>query len=109
MVLGYDTNAKVNPPLRTKKDIAALIAGLKDGTIDIIATDHAPHTDNEKLCEFAAAPFGISGFETALGSLMKLVHSGDIGINLLISKINRRTGKNYRRQVRQTGNSCKRN
>ena len=87
MVLGYDTNAKVNPPLRTKNDIAALISGLKDGTIDIIATDHAPHTDNEKLCEFAAAPFGISGFETALGSLMKLVHSGEIGINLLISKL----------------------
>jgi dihydroorotase len=87
MVLGYDTNAKVNPPLRTKKDIAALIAGLKDGTIDIIATDHAPHTDNEKLCEFAIAPFGISGFETALASLMKLVHSGDISVNLLISKL----------------------
>jgi dihydroorotase len=87
MVLGYDTNAKVNPPLRTQKDIAALIAGLKDGTIDIIATDHAPHTANEKLCEFALAPFGISGFETALGSLMKLVHRGDIGINLLISKL----------------------
>jgi dihydroorotase len=87
MVLGYDTNAKVNPPLRTKKDIAALIAGLKDGTIDIIATDHAPHTDNEKLCEFAIAPFGISGFETALASLIKLVHSGDISVNLLIAKL----------------------
>jgi len=87
MVLDYDTNAKVNPPLRTKKDIAALISGLKDGTIDIIATDHAPHTENDKLCEFAVAPFGISGFETALGSLMKLVHNGDIEINLLLSKL----------------------
>jgi dihydroorotase len=87
MVLGYDTNAKVNPPLRTRKDIEALISGLKDGTIDIIATDHAPHTANEKLCEFSKAPFGISGFETALGSLMKLVHNGDIYINLLISKL----------------------
>ncbi|MDD4924166.1 MAG: dihydroorotase [Dehalococcoidales bacterium] len=87
MVLGFDTNAKVNPPLRTRKDIAALIAGLKDDTIDIIATDHAPHTDNEKLCEFAIAPFGISGFETALGSLMKLVHNGDIEIGLLLSKL----------------------
>jgi dihydroorotase len=87
MVLDYDTNAKVNPPLRTRKDIRALIEGLKDGTIDIIATDHAPHTDNEKLCEFAIAPFGISGFETALGSLMELVHQGDIEINLLISKL----------------------
>jgi dihydroorotase len=87
LVLGYDTNAKVNPPLRTRKDISALIEGLKDGTIDIIATDHAPHTNNEKLCEFAMAPFGISGFETALGSLMKLVHQGDMEINLLISKL----------------------
>jgi dihydroorotase len=87
MVLGYDTNAKVNPPLRTQKDIEALIKGLKDGTIDIIATDHAPHTANEKLCEFSKAPFGISGFETAFGSLMKLVHTGDIDINLLISKM----------------------
>ncbi len=87
MVLDFDTNAKVNPPLRTKKDIAALISGLKDGTIDIIAIDHAPHTDNEKLCEFAIAPFGISGFETALGSLMKLVHNRDIEISLLISKL----------------------
>jgi dihydroorotase len=87
MVLDYDTNAKVNPPLRTKKDIAALISGLKDGTIDIIATDHAPHTENDKLCEFAVAPFGISGFETALGSLMKLVHNGDIEIHLLLSKL----------------------
>ncbi len=87
MVLGYDTNAKVNPPLRTRKDIQALISGLKDGTIDIIATDHAPHTANEKLCEFSKAPFGISGFETALGSLMKLFHKGDIDINLLISKM----------------------
>jgi dihydroorotase len=87
MVLGYDTSAKVNPPLRTRKDIDALIKGLKDGTIDIIATAHAPHTANEKLCEFAKAPFGISGFETALGSLMKLVHNGEIELNLLISKM----------------------
>ncbi|MFA5628826.1 MAG: dihydroorotase [Dehalococcoidales bacterium] len=86
-VLGFDTNAKVNPPLRSQKDVEALILGLKDGTIDMIATDHAPHTDNEKLREFATAPFGISGFETALGSLMKLVHNGDIDINLMISKL----------------------
>ena len=86
-VIGYDTNAKVNPPLRTEKDIKALIGGLKEGVIDVIATDHAPHTDNEKLCEFALAPFGISGFETALGSLMSLVHNGQIDIELLISKL----------------------
>ncbi len=68
-VMDYDTNAKVNPPLRTRKDIQALIQGLKDNTIDAIATDHAPHTEVEKLCEFAYAPFGISILETALGML----------------------------------------
>ena len=86
-VLGYDTNAKVNPPLRTKQDIDALIQGLKEGVIDIIATDHAPHTENDKLCEFALAPFGISGLETALGSLMSLVHDGKLPLSLFIAKL----------------------
>jgi len=86
-VMGYDTNAKVNPPLRTAKDIEALIGGLKDGTIDAIATDHAPHTETDKLCEFALAPNGISGLETALGSLMKLVHSNILDINTLVEKL----------------------
>jgi dihydroorotase len=86
-VMGYDTNAKVNPPLRADGDIKALIQGLREGVIDAIATDHAPHTKNDKLCEFAVAPFGISGFETALGSLMGLVHSGQIDLNLLISRL----------------------
>ncbi|MCK5577080.1 MAG: dihydroorotase [Dehalococcoidales bacterium] len=86
-VIGYNTNAKVNPPLRTEKDIEALISGLREGVIDAIATDHAPHTENDKLCEFALAPFGISGFETALGSLMSLVHSGKLELNLLIARL----------------------
>jgi dihydroorotase len=86
-VLGYDTNAKVNPPLRTKQDIEALIRGLKEGVIDIVATDHAPHTENDKLCDFALAPSGISGFETALGSLMGLVHDGQIELSRLIAKL----------------------
>ena len=64
---GFDTHAKVNPPLRTEEDRQALIEGLRDGTIDCIATDHAPHTDWEKDADFDAAPFGISGLETALG------------------------------------------
>ena len=85
--LGYDTNAKVNPPLRTQEDIDALIEGLLDGTIDAIATDHAPHTDNDKCCEFALAPFGISGLETALGSLMKLVHSGKVPLSVIVEKL----------------------
>jgi dihydroorotase len=64
-----------------------LIQGLLDNTIDAIATDHAPHTEVDKLCEFGHAPFGISIFETALGMLMSLVHEGNIDINLLISKL----------------------
>lgn len=86
-VIGYDTNAKVNPPLRTKRDIQALIQGLRENVIDIIATDHAPHTEAEKRCEFALAPFGISGFETALGSLMSLVHGGQLTLATLIFKL----------------------
>jgi dihydroorotase len=66
----FDTNAKVNPPLRTKKDLDALKKGLKDGTIDCIATDHAPHSIEEKDVEFDAAPFGIVGLETALGQVI---------------------------------------
>lgn len=62
----FNAHAKVNPPLRTEADRQALIEGLRDGTIDCIATDHAPHTDWEKDAEFDAAPFGISGLETAL-------------------------------------------
>jgi dihydroorotase len=86
-VMGYDSNAKVNPPLRTQKDIEALIEGLKDKTIDAIATDHAPHTEVEKQSEFAYAPFGISILETALGMLMSLVQSNKLDIDTLISKM----------------------
>ena len=86
-VIGYNTNAKVNPPLRTKQDIKALIQGLNEDIIDAIATDHAPHTEADKRADFATAPFGISGFETALGSLMSLVHSGQLTPTILISKL----------------------
>ncbi|HEY54955.1 MAG TPA: dihydroorotase [Dehalococcoidia bacterium] len=89
-LIGYDTNAKVYPPLRTERDVQALIQGIKDNTIDIIATDHAPHTEADKLCEFAFAPFGISGFETALASLMGLVHNEQLTLSTLIAKL---TGK----------------
>ena len=74
--LVYDTNAKVNPPLRSQDDVDACVAGLADGTIDCIATDHAPHAVIEKLCEFDDAAFGISGLETAFGLCMRLVHDG---------------------------------
>jgi len=63
----FDTNAKMNPPLRTNRDRDALREGLRDGTLDVIATDHAPHAPEEKQVEFDAAPFGIIGLETALG------------------------------------------
>ncbi|KJJ84513.1 dihydroorotase, multifunctional complex type [Candidatus Omnitrophus magneticus] len=67
----YDTNFKVNPPLRTKEDIEALKDGLKDGTIDVIATDHAPHLESEKEKEFDFAPFGMIGLETAFSLCVK--------------------------------------
>ncbi len=86
-VIGYDTNAKVNPPLRTERDIQALIRGLRENVIDIIATDHAPHTEVDKLCEFALAAFGINVFETALGSLMSLVHNGQLTLVTLVAKL----------------------
>jgi len=75
-VADYDTNAKVSPPLRTKEDIRALIRGLKDGTIDAIVTDHAPHTREEKEAGFEEAPFGMIGFETALSLALSLQEAG---------------------------------
>ena len=86
-VNGYDTRAKVNPPLRTRRDIEALIRGLNEGVIDIIATDHAPHTEADKRGGFTQAAFGISGLETALGSLMSLVHTGQLPLTTLIAKL----------------------
>jgi dihydroorotase len=86
-VKGYDTNAKVNPPLRTEKDINAIKEGLKDGTIDAIATDHAPHHKDDKLGEFDQAPCGISGLETALSLSLKLVHDGILTMNQLAEKM----------------------
>jgi len=83
----FDTNAKVNPPLRTKEDIQALVKGLKDGVIDAIATDHAPHTLADKNCGPELAAFGISGLETAFGCLMTLVHQREMSLTQLISKL----------------------
>jgi dihydroorotase len=69
-VAEYDTNAKMNPPLRSADDVAALIEGIEDGTIDAIASDHAPHHINLKMLEFDRAPFGITGLETAVALAM---------------------------------------
>ncbi len=85
--LVYDTNAKVNPPLRSQDDVDACIAGLADGTIDCIATDHAPHAKTEKLCEFDEADFGISGLETAFGLCMRLVHDDRIALPVLLERL----------------------
>ena len=83
----YDTSAKVNPPLRARSDVEAMVRGLSDGTIDFVATDHAPHNRIRKLCTFQDAAFGISVLETALGLLMSLVHAGDITLPLLVEKL----------------------
>jgi dihydroorotase len=83
----YDTDAKVNPPLRTEADRFALVQGLKDGTIGAVATDHAPHTWMDKACEFGMAAFGMSGFETSLAALMGLVRRGELDLAMLVSKL----------------------
>ncbi|MBI2765239.1 MAG: dihydroorotase [Chloroflexi bacterium] len=74
----YDTNARINPPLRTEADRRALLRGVNDGVIDAIATDHAPHAREDKLCEFDFAAPGISCFETALGSIGLVVSRGEL-------------------------------
>jgi dihydroorotase len=86
-VRGYNTLAKMNPPLRTSDDVAAIKAGLKDGTIDVIATDHAPHAADEKTGEFDYALFGIVGLETALGLTLKLVQEGVLTLPEAIKKL----------------------
>jgi dihydroorotase len=86
-VKGYNTNAKVNPPLRTARDTKAIKEGLRDGTIDAIVTDHAPHHTDEKLREFDMAPFGISGLDTALSLSLKLVNEGVLTLSQLIERM----------------------
>ncbi|MFP5223858.1 MAG: dihydroorotase [Acidobacteriota bacterium] len=81
----YDTAAKVNPPLRTRADQQALLAALEDGTIDVLATDHAPHAAHEKETPFDEAPNGISGLETALSVTWELVARGDLSARTLIN------------------------
>ena len=86
--LGYDTNMKMNPPLRSKDDVLAIRQGLKDGTIDIIASDHAPHTENEKDIEFDRAEFGAIGLETELSvAITELVQTGILTWQELVGKL----------------------
>ena len=89
----YDTNFKMNPPLRTAADVKACIEGVKDGTIDILATDHAPHLAEEKELEFPFAPFGIIMIEWALGLYIKaLVEPGHIDWMKLIDLMSTQPG-----------------
>ena len=83
----YDPNAKVYPPLRARRDVEAVVQALKEGGIDLVATDHAPHSQVEKFCTFEEASNGISVLETALGSMMSLVHAGHIPLPLMIEKL----------------------
>ncbi|MGZ8382664.1 MAG: dihydroorotase [Nitrospira sp.] len=84
---GYNTHAKMNPPLRTWQDVQAIKEGLRDGTIDVIATDHAPHATQEKQQEFTEAPFGIVGLETALSLTLALVEEGVLTIESAVEKL----------------------
>lgn len=87
-LLNYDTNLKMNPPLRTVEDVAALQEGLRDGTIDVIASDHAPHSIEEKDVEFIAAPFGILGLQTMLGIVIsKVVEAGVLTLSQALIKL----------------------
>ncbi len=84
---GYNTHAKMNPPLRTWQDVQAIKEGLRDGTIDAIATDHAPHATQEKQQEFTEAPFGIVGLETAFSLTLALVEEGVLTIESAVEKL----------------------
>lgn len=88
VVGSYDTSTKVNPPLRSAEDVRAIKEGLRDGTIDVIATDHAPHTIEEKDVEYNYAPFGLVGLETAIGlAFRELVNPGILTVDELVRKM----------------------
>ena len=87
VVRGYNTYAKMNPPLRTWKDVQAIKEGLRDGTIDVIATDHAPHATQEKQLGFTEAPFGIVGLETALPLTFALVEEGVLSLEAAVGRL----------------------
>jgi dihydroorotase len=86
-VIGYDTNAKMNPPLRTPEDVQAIKGGLAENVLDVISTDHAPHSPLEKDLEFDRAAFGIIGLETALPLTLALVEEGVLSLPEAIRKL----------------------
>ncbi len=102
-VEGYDTNTKMSPPLRSKEHVEAILEAIKDGTIDVIATDHAPHHADEKNLEYDNAPFGITGLETAIGlAFSKLVHTGIIDLVRLVEMFSTNPAKIFSLKERGT-------
>jgi dihydroorotase, multifunctional complex type len=96
-VEGYDTNTKMSPPLRSEDHLEAILEAIKDGTIDAIATDHAPHHSDEKALEYDRAPFGITGLETAVGlTFNELVHKGIIDLVRLVELCSTNPAKIFR-------------
>jgi dihydroorotase len=96
--LKYDTNCKMNPPLREAADVEALLAGIADGSVDAIATDHAPHHADEKQVEFDRAPFGIVGLETCVPLVLdRLVHRGLIDLARFVELLSRNPARILRR------------
>ncbi len=101
-VAEYDTNTKMSPPLRTREHVDAILEGMKDGTIDAIATDHAPHHLDEKGLEFDQAPFGITGLETAVGLAFDLVHAGVIDLEQMVRMCTANPARIFRLEDRGT-------
>jgi dihydroorotase len=98
--MAYDPNYKMNPPLRSARDVEALRVGVADGTIDCLATDHAPHSAEEKELEFSLAPFGIISLECALGLYAKaLIDSGAMGWPALIARMTANPARVLRRPL----------
>jgi dihydroorotase len=89
----YDTNTKVNPPLRSQEDVDAVVDALAEGIIDFIATDHAPHAETDKVCTYVEAANGISNIETAFASVISLVHSGKLSIAQLVERMSIAPGR----------------
>src|SRR5919205_577398 len=100
---GFDTNTKMNPPLRAAEHLEAILEAIGDGTVDAIATDHAPHHSDEKALEFDHAPFGITGLETAVGlALDRLVHGGRVGLDRLVELFSTGPARIFRLEGRGT-------
>ena len=100
---GFDTNTKMNPPLRSREHVEAILEAVADGTVDVVATDHAPHHADEKALEFDHAPFGITGLETAVAlALERLVHRGHIGLERLVELFSTNPARIFRLADRGT-------